>query len=440
VGEFGFKLPDIGEGTAEAEIVAWHVKNGDHVEEDQPLVDMMTEKATVELTSPVTGKILSLHGGVGDKAAVGTVIVTLDTGEGGAESKPEAPKQPKKPAPEKAPVETTATVSEFPKKPVKRELEQPKAVNGSAKPSLSVPPQQPAKDAASKPLASPAVRKRAEELGIKLQFVQATGAGGRITHADLDAYVAEGSNLRSSGGGVQSYTKRSGVEDVPVVGMRRQISERMQLAKRHIPHFSYVEEVDVTELEALRQHLNATHASERPKLTLLPFVIRALANILPAYPQINATFDDEEGVVHRHAPVHVGIATQTSKGLMVPVVQHAEARDLWDTANEIIRLSTAARDGKAKREELSGSTITITSLGPLGGVVTTPIINRPEVAIIGPNKITDRLSLENGQLITRKVMNLSSSFDHRVVDGYDAAEFIQKIKAVLEHPATLFLQ
>lgn len=432
MGQFGFKLPDIGEGTAEAEIVEWHVKDGDVVEEDQPLVDMMTEKATVELTSPVSGKVLVLHGGVGEKAAVGSVLVTFEAEGEGSDEPASAPAKPEKvEAP--APAEKAAAP-----KPV---TPKPAAPQPAAKPqSAASGPAGKARPAGEKPLASPAVRRRADELGVKLQYLRGSGPDGRITHADLDAFIADESSALNFGPQKSGYSARSGVEDIPVIGMRRQIAERMQESKRHIPHFAYVEEVDVTELEKLRQHLNSIKTDEQPKLTLLPFIIRALVNVLPDYPQINATYDDDAGVVHRHAAVHVGIAAQTSKGLMVPVISNAEARDPWDTATEIARLAVAARDGKATKEELTGGTITVTSLGPLGGVVTTPIINRPQVAIIGPNKITDRLVLQDGQVTTRKMMNLSSSYDHRVVDGYDAAEFIQKIKAMLEHPATLFLQ
>jgi 2-oxoisovalerate dehydrogenase E2 component (dihydrolipoyl transacylase) len=279
------------------------------------------------------------------------------------------------------------------------------------------------------------------DLGIQLQFVPGSGPAGRITHEDLDAYVASGG---AGGGGAAGrsslYAKREAVEAVRVIGLRRKIAEKMQEAKRRIPHFMYAEEIDATELEALRVHLNATKKAEQPKLTLLPFFVRALVKVLPEHPQINAIYDDDAGVLHRHAAVHVGIATQTPNGLMVPVVRHAESLDVWEIATEIARVSGAAKSGKAAREELSGSTITITSLGPLGGVVHTPVINHPEVAIVGPNKIIDRPVVRQGVVVVRKMMNLSSSFDHRIVDGYDAAEFVQKIKGLLEHPATLFME
>jgi 2-oxoisovalerate dehydrogenase E2 component (dihydrolipoyl transacylase) len=290
-----------------------------------------------------------------------------------------------------------------------------------------------------KPIASPAVRQRARDLGIELQYVPGTGPAGRIEHADLDAYIASGGrNLAARGG--YGPAPRQGIEDVKVIGLRRKIAEKMQDSKRRIPHYAYVDEVDMTELEALRAHLNATRKSHQPKLTVLPFFMRALVKVLPDYPQINARFDDEAGIVHRYAPVHIGIATQTANGLIVPVVHHAESLDIWQSATEVARVSTAARENKATKEELSGSTITITSLGPLGGLVTTPVINHPEVAIIAPNAILDRPVVRNGAVTVRKMMNLSSSFDHRVVDGYDAAEFIQRVKALLEHPALLFME
>jgi len=289
-----------------------------------------------------------------------------------------------------------------------------------------------------KPVASPAVRERAHELGIELQYVAGSGPAGRITHQDLDAYIASGGRgavaTRATG-----YAPRDGIEEIKVIGLRRKIAEKMQDAKRRIPHFAYVEEIDMTELESLRAHLNKTKQKDQPKLNVLPFLMRALVRVLPDYPQINARFDDDAGLVHRYAAVHIGIATQTANGLTVPVVKHAEARDVWDTALEVARVASLARDNKASKDDLTGSTITITSLGTLGGVVTTPVINHPEVAIIGPNAIVERPVVRNGQVVVRKMMNLSSSFDHRVVDGYDAAEFIQRIKALLEHPATLFM-
>jgi 2-oxoisovalerate dehydrogenase E2 component (dihydrolipoyl transacylase) len=433
MGRYVFKLPDVGEGTAEAEIVAWHVAVGDRIEEDQHLVDVMTDKATVEMTSPVTGVIVSLHGEPGGMAAVGAPLVELeiegagnangrDTAAQTSEAKPQqAPsKQTSQPAIPKAvvapvPVETHAK-------------DKPRSVQAQAFTTRAP---------GDKPLASPAVRRRAEELGIHLQFVPGTGPAGRIGHADLDAYIASGGR---TGVARSAYAQRDGVDEIKVIGLRRKIAEKMQESKRRIPHFAYVEEIDMTELESLRAHLNANKHAEQPKLTLLPFLMRGLVRLLPEYPQINTRYDDEAGVVHRFAAVHIGIATQTANGLIVPVVRHAEALDVWEAASEVARIAQLTRDGKASRDDLSGSTITITSLGALGGLVTTPVINHPEVAIIGPNAIVERPVVRDGQIVIRKMMNLSSSFDHRVVDGYDAAEFIQKLKRLLEHPATLFME
>jgi 2-oxoisovalerate dehydrogenase E2 component (dihydrolipoyl transacylase) len=431
MGQYSFKLPDIGEGTAEAEIAAWRVNVGDRVQEDQPLVDMMTDKATVELSSPVAGIVRSVAGEAGQKAAVGSVLVVLETE--GEEASVAPPAKP-------TPASLTPSAPEAPRPPMSAT---PSAADtrATAVPVTSAIAQPIASARLARASASPAVRRRAEELGVKLQLVEGSGPDGRISHADLDTYLGNKSAAATGAAAAHAdNAPRSGVEEIPVIGLRRQIAERMQLAKRQIPHFSYVDEVDVTELEHLRAHLNASRSADQPKLTVLPFIMRALVRVLPDFPQINATYDDEAGVVRRHAPIHVGIATQTPKGLMVAVVRHAETRDLWNSAAEVARLATAARDGKATREDLTGSTITLTSLGPLGGLVTTPVINRPEVAIVGPNKIVERAVVRAGQIVVRKVMNLSSSFDHRVVDGADAAEFIQHMRTVLEHPATLFIR
>jgi 2-oxoisovalerate dehydrogenase E2 component (dihydrolipoyl transacylase) len=429
MGRYVFKLPDVGEGTAEAEIVAWHVAIGDHVQEDQNLVDVMTDKATVEMTSPVSGIVVSLNGNPGEMAAVGAALVELDVeGAGNAPANGHAAKAAEKPVPAKPQAAAPKPVA----KAEQPETKAPAAAKEETRPAVV------ARVPGTKPLAAPSVRARAEELGIKLQFVPGTGPAGRISHADLDAYVTAGGGgeMPSPHGG---YAKRDGVDEIKVIGLRRKIAEKMQESKRRIPHFAYVEEIDMTELEALRAHLNANKQASQPKLTLLPFLMRALVKLLPHYPQINARFDDEAGVVHRHRAVHIGIATQTANGLIVPVVRHAESRDVWGNALEVARVASAARENKATKDELSGSTITITSLGALGGLVTTPVINHPEVAIIGPNAIVERPVVRGGQIVVRKMMNLSSSFDHRVVDGYDAAEFIQKLKGLLEHPATLFM-
>jgi len=401
VERYAFKLPDLGEGTAEAEITAWHVVVGDTVAEDQPLVDLMTDKATIEVPSPVAGTVTALYGEPGERRAVGSDLVLFDVAkDGDASSSPEA--MSKEIAPE-LPVEKHAAV---------------------------------AVDTPDKPTAAPAVRRRARDLGIELQLVPGTGPGGRITHADLDAFERARSNAAAPATGL---VKREAVEEIKIFGLRRRIAERMQEAKHRIPHFSYVEEVDVTALEELRRHVNTRKAENRPRLTLLPFLMRALVRALPEHPQINAHFDDEAGMIRRYAAVHIGIATQTPSGLLVPVIHHAETLDLWRAAAELARLTAAARDGTATRDELSGSTITITSLGALGGIATTPIINHPEVAIVGVNRIVERPVIRDGQIVKRQVMNLSSSFDHRVIDGWAAAEFIQRVKGLLEQPATLFI-
>lgn len=397
-----FKLPDVGEGTVEAEIVAWHINVGDSITEDQNLVDVMTDKATVEMTSPVTGRVIARHGEPGDMAAVGSPLVELEIEESAAPHEiSQAPAPPAPPAPEII----------TPPEPVQE-----------SRPSA-------AKTAS--PLASPAVRQRAQDLGIDLHKLRGSGPDGRISHGDLDAVLKQQPSAQPQ--------QRDGVEEVKIIGLRRKIAEKMQDAKRHIPHFTYVEEIDMTELEKLRIHLNLQKREGQPKLSVLPFILRAMVRVLPEFPQINAHFDDAAGIVQRHAAIHAGIATQTANGLMVPVVLHAEARDVWDLATEIARVAHAAREGKVTREDLAGSTITITSLGALGGIATTPVINRPEVAIIGPNTILERPVIRNGQIVVRQMMNLSSSFDHRVVDGYDAATFIQRLKVMLEHPATIFM-
>jgi len=410
MGIYAIRVPDIGEGIAEVELVAWHVQPGDVVAEDQPIADVMTDKATVEIPSPVAGKVLALGSAVGQSIAVGSELVRLEVeGEGNL-------KQNSAPAPvQQAPAAPVSVASEAP-----------------AAPTPVVAP------AAARPLASPAVRRRALDLGVELRYVHGSGPAGRILHEDLDAYLAGGGQAAAQG--ASPYVERHGEEQIPVIGLRRKIAQKMQEAKRRIPHFSYVEEVDVTELEALRQQLNKLHGATRGKLTLLPFLARAMVLALRDFPQINARFDDEAGVVTRHAAVHLGVATQTDGGLMVPVLRHAEALDLWACAAGIARVAEGARSGKAPREELTGSTITLTSLGALGGIASTPVINHPEVAIVGVNRMALRPMFRNGQVVARQLMNLSSSFDHRVVDGMDAAQFIQAMRALLETPALLFVE
>jgi len=396
-----FKLPDLGEGAAEAEIMAWHVAVGDTVAEDQPLVDVLTDKATIEIPSPVSGTVVSLYGEPGEKRAVGSELVRFDIARDSDASN--LLDTLAEPVSSQQLVETPAAAT----------------VDAHDKPSA----------------AAPAVRRRARDLGIELKFVPGTGPEGRITHADLDAYASANPPTAAPGPGPAD---QEAVEEIKITGLRRRIAERMQEAKRRIPHFSYVEEVDVTRLEELRRHLNAEQ-KDRPRVTPLPFLMRALVIALRDHPQINAHFDDEAGLIRRYTAVHFGIATQTPAGLLVPVVHHAEALDLWRGAAELARLVGAARDGTATQHDLSGSTITITSLGALGGIVTTPIINYPEVAIVGVNRIVERPVIRDGQVARRQMMNLSSSFDHRVIDGWTAAEFVQRIKGLLEEPATLFI-
>ncbi|MBV9859126.1 MAG: 2-oxo acid dehydrogenase subunit E2 [Alphaproteobacteria bacterium] len=428
MGRYVFKLPDIGEGMAQAEIAAWHVRVGDLVSEDDPLVDVMTDKATVEIPSPVAGRIVALHGEVGERRAIGSELVAFEVaGAGTGEPAPE-PKAGQKPAavrpgaPEVAP-----SLPQLQQEPVATTALADRAAVAAV--ATRAP--------GEKPIASPAVRRRAWERGVALQFVPGSGPGGRITQEDLDAYLsADG----SSGRPIPARTRRhDAVEEVKIVGLRRVIAERLQQAKRRIPHFSYIEEVDVTALEELRRDLNTPAANGRPHLTVLPFLVRALVAALPEHPQINSRFDDEAGILHRYGAVHVGIATQTPAGLLVPVLRHAETLNLWSAAAEIARLAQAARDGSLDRDALSGSTITVTSLGPLGGLASTPVINYPEVAILGVNKIALRPVVRDGQVALRQIMNVSASFDHRIVDGWEAAQFIQRMRRLLEQPARLFL-
>ncbi|OXI90032.1 branched-chain alpha-keto acid dehydrogenase subunit E2 [Burkholderia sp. AU31652] len=436
------KMPDIGEGIAEVELVAWHVEVGQTIKEDQPLADVMTDKAAVEIPSPVTGKVIELGGRIGEMMAVGSELIRLEV-EGDGNLKAGAPVRESKVA--------TAPVASAPSKSV---VEAP--AESSAKPAAKHAPAEPrrAKHAehaekaeppraalapGERPLASPAVRQRAWDMGIELRYVRGTGEAGRILHADLDAYAGTGSGA-ARGSHAHGYAERNDETDVPVIGLRRAIARKMQEAKRRIPHFSYVEEIDVTELESLRTELNRRHGDTRGKLTPLPLLIRAMVIALRDFPQINARFDDEAGVVTRYGAVHMGVATQTDGGLTVPVLRHAEARDVWSISAEIARLADAVRANRAQRDELSGSTITISSLGALGGIVSTPVINHPEVGIVGVNRIVERPMIRDGAVVARKMMNLSSSFDHRVVDGADAAEFIQAVRAVLERPALLFVE
>lgn len=412
--EFVLNMPDVGEGVAEAELVEWHVKPGDPVREDMVLAAVMTDKATVEIPSPVAGTVRWLAAEVGALIAVKAPLVRIEVADDG-EALPSETADGKAVAGAEEQVAASApTASASPA---------PAAVGGA--------------HATSRPLAAPAVRRRAETAGIDLAAVPGTGPDGRITHEDLDLFLSQGARQAPA---VSPPARRTAVEEVRITGLRRRIAERMMLSASRIPHITYVEEIDVTALEELRTTLNAGRKPAQPRLTILPFLMRALVKAVDEQPAINATFDDEAGAITRHAAVHIGIATQTPGGLSVPVVRHAEARDLWDCAAELTRVAEAARNARASREELSGSTITISSLGSLGGLASTPIINHPEVAIVGVNKIATRPVWDGrSQFVPRKMMNLSSSFDHRVIDGWDAATFVQRLRALLETPALIFM-
>ena len=420
MGNFVFKLPDIGEGVVEGEVVQWHVSVGESVSEDDPLVDVMTDKATVTIPSPTSGVISSLSGGVGDMIAVGTTLLEIDS-EGGEE-----PEEEEKSAEEEVEPKAPTPVPETPT-PV------------APTPVPETPtPVAPMKAVTGRVLASPAVRKRARENDVDLSNIRGSGPAGRVRHADLDAFIAAGGAI--SGAPPMAYSvKRTEVTPVKVVGLRRKISEQMSLSKSRIPHFSYFEEVDITELESLRRVLNSTKDETQPKLTYLPFIMLTLAKIMPDHPECNAHFDDEGGVVNRQGAVNLGIATQTERGLYVPVVKHVESMDIWSTALEMQRVSGSARDGSASLDELTGSTFTITSLGREGGLGATPIINHPEVAILGVHKAREMPVVRNGEIVVRRIMNLSSAFDHRVVDGADGASLIQDLKRMLETPVLIFM-
>mgnify|MGYP002654803430 FL=1 len=413
--KFIFKMPDVGEGVAEAEVVEWHVKVGDRVEEDQHIVDVMTDKATIDIESPVSGVVATLAGEVGDVVAIGAMLLVIET-------------------------EGEASEAEAAAEQIEDEMSDASDADdamAAAPQTVPMPAPTPAHASEAKVLASPAVRQRARELGVDLAQVK-PAEDGRVRHGDLDAFLAY-----NAGSGFGAAGKARGDETIKVIGLRKRIAQNMAAAKRHIPHFTYVEECDVTDLEALRAQLNEGRG-DRPKLTLLPLLITAICKTIPAFPMINARYDDEAGVVTRYGAVHLGMAAQTDSGLMVPVIRDAQSRNLWQLAREIGRLAESVRTGKATSEELSGSTLTITSLGPLGGVATTPVINRPEVAIIGPNRIVERpMFVSDGmggeRVAKRKLMNISISCDHRVVDGHDAASFVQGIKRLIETPALLLV-
>lgn len=422
---FIFNMPDIGEGIAEAEIVEWHISVGDQVEEDQEIVAMMTDKATVAMESPVTGTVLEIAGEVGDMVAIGSMLVVVEIEGEGADEASEAGDLAEIPEPSVTTEQALDTVPEAAQP-------QPEA-EPVAEPITEPAPAQLSNTA--KVLASPAVRQRAKDIGIDLGEVKPAD-GNRVRHADLDAFLSY-----NAGSGFSAAATKRDDEELKVIGLRKRIAQNMAASKRNIPHFSYVEEVDVTDMEAMRSDLNA-HRGTKPKLTMMPLLITAICKLIPKFPMINARFDDEANIVTRHGAVHLGMATQTDGGLMVPVIRDAQALNVWQLAREIGRLAQAARDGSAASQELSGSTLTLTSLGPLGGVATTPVINRPEVAIIGPNRIIERpmfVADGNGgeRIEKRKLMNISISCDHRVVDGYDAASFIQEFKKLVETPVLL---
>ncbi len=436
--KFIFKMPDVGEGVAEAEVVEWHVRIGDRVEEDQHLVDVMTDKATIDIESPVAGTVVEVAGEVGDVIAIGSMLLVIEVEGEVSENQAEAAAEQIEDDMSDAP--TTEDVAE------RIEVENPDASDADdaiaaapepAPTPAPAPSPTPVASTAAKVLASPAVRQRARDLGIDLAEVK-PAEDGRVRHGDLDAFLAY-----NAGSGFGVAGKARADEAIKVIGLRKRIAQNMAAAKRHIPHFTYVEECDVTDLEELRAQLNAARG-DKPKLTMLPLLITAICKVIPQFPMINARYDDEANVVTRYGSVHLGMAAQTDGGLMVPVIRDAQSRNLWQLAREIGRLAEAARSGKATSEELSGSTLTITSLGPLGGVATTPVINRPEVAIIGPNRIVERpMFVSNGmggeRIAKRKLMNISISCDHRVVDGHDAASFIQGVKKLIETPALLLV-
>ncbi|MBY3129091.1 dihydrolipoamide acetyltransferase family protein [Rhizobium laguerreae] len=412
MGEFIIKMPDVGEGVAEAEIVEWHVKSGDPVREDMVIAAVMTDKATVEIPSPVSGTVIWLAGEVGDRIAVKAPLVRIETAGDVGEAQ-------------------SVGISQ---KPI---VEAIRTDVARSAPAVPAPAAAPVPAPGEKPLAAPSVRLFARESGVDLRQVQATGPAGRILREDIEQFLGHGTAPATAKNG---FARKTATDEIKLTGLRRRIAEKMVLSASRIPHITYVEEVDMTALEELRATMNGDRREGHPKLTVLPFLMRALVKAISEQPDVNATFDDDAGIITRYSAVHIGIATQTPAGLTVPVVRHAEARGIWDCAAEMNRLAEAARSGTATRDELSGSTITISSLGALGGIVSTPIINHPEVAIIGVNKIATRPVWDGTQFVPRKMMNLSSSFDHRIIDGWDAANFVQRIRTLIETPALIFIE
>ncbi|MCJ8322895.1 MAG: 2-oxo acid dehydrogenase subunit E2 [Rhizobiales bacterium] len=422
---FDFLLPDLGEGVVTSEIVELHVKVGQVVEEDDVLIAMMTDKATVELPSPVDGKIIKIAGAVGDIINVGEALISFEVSDQpniASSSVSASSHEVVPPAPTSMPKDVNISKASS-AKPMPAE-----AINGDI-------------------LASPSLRRRAADEDIDLGLIVGSGPAGRLTHADLDGFIASGGTyisqvvhqLPSSGEHVPGKVIKTAIAEIPMRGVRRKIAEAMEISKLRIPHYTYVEEVDLTDLEKLRGQLNAERSEAQPKLTLLPFLMQAIVKAVAKYPQVNAHYDAKNQLIKQFEPVHFGMAANTPNGLMVPVIKHAEAMDIWGYADKIVELADKARTLTATRDELTGSTITITSLGKMGGIVTTPIINAPEVCIIGNNKLVERPMVFNGEIVIRKMMNISASFDHRIVDGYDGAQFVQYIKSLLEVPATLFM-
>ncbi len=431
-------VPDIGEGIAEVEIVEWPVSIGDDVREDDVICVVMTDKATVEIPSPVDGQIAWLALEPGETIAVGAELIGINTsGSIGTESQKQQVESEPEATYKSANQQAEEAIKSTSTEKVKTANIPPAKKSTSAKKTKFSRPGIPRREG-DKPIASPAVRKRARDAGIDLVFVKGTGNANRISHEDLDTFISEHAQGRA--GITSGNSMNTQINEIKVIGLRRKIATVMQDTMQRIPHFTYVEEVDVTELESLRSKLNNQRTETQAKLTVLPFIMKALVKAIKIYPEMSSRFDDQNNIVHQYGAAHIGMATQTDNGLVVPVLKHCEAKDIWQSAAEIKRLASAARDGTASRDELTGSTISITSLGPLGGLVSTPVINSPEVAIVGINKIAKRPHWQDGAFIPRDMMNLSSSFDHRIIDGWEATLFIQEIKKLLETPAMLFME
>lgn len=433
---YPFKLPDLGEGVVEAEIVAWHVQPGDVVGEDDPLVEVMTDKATVMLPAASAGRVVSLHGRIGETVCVGHTLLKLQ-----AEGGDPAPAGPQ--AGSRADENGQIGHREAAESRDRRAAGDPVLLSGTTheksdgETARAVEQSEATRQAGSaEPLASPAVRRHARRQGVDLSRVHGSGPGGRITHDDVDRTLSH--HPAASAEAPEEVLDSEGITTIHLSGMRRRMAERLASSHSRIPHFSYFEEVDVTELEELRQHLNERRTDEQTRLTYLPFIMLAVARALNLHPQLNAHFSDGQ-IVTRFDWVHLGVATQTDRGLCVPVVRHVESLSLEEAGAELRRVIQAARSGTIHREELTGSTFTISSLGRYGGLGATPVINPPEVAIFGVHRAEDRPVVRRGQITIRRMLNVSGSFDHRVLDGVDAAAFIQTVKDMLQHPAMIFI-